>query len=65
MYNQFSNEKPSKFLPSSTISALSLYDSTEQLVNSSSKLEISASEVRIGTNGALIDLESRAFQLTF
>jgi hypothetical protein len=43
----------------------SLYDYTEQLVKSSSKLEVSASEVKIGTKGALIDFDIREFQLTF
>ena len=33
-------------------------------MKSSSKLEVSASDVRIGTNGALIDLDVRAFQFT-
>jgi hypothetical protein len=37
----------------------------EQLVNYSSKLEISASEVRTGTKGAFIDFDINAFQLTF
>jgi len=34
-------------------------------VKSSSKFEVSASEVKIGTKGAFIDLAKRAFQLTF
>ena len=42
----------------------SLYDSIEQLVNYSSKFEISASEERIGTNGAFIDFVTNAFQFT-
>ena len=65
-YNQWPYEKPSNFSFSSTISlVLSLYDSTEQFVKSSSKFEVSASEFRIGTKGALIDLVISAFQLTF
>lgn len=65
-YTHFcSYSKPVKLSASAYPSSFSLKDSTEQEVNSSSKLEISASEVRMGTKGALMDLLSRAFQFTF
>ncbi len=43
----------------------SLYEFIDLVVNYSSKLEKSSSELKIGTNGALIDLFESAFQLTF
>jgi hypothetical protein len=61
----FSNENPGKFFPYSSIPPVfSLYDSIEQLVNYSSKFDMSASDVKIGTNGAFIDLFNNAFQFT-
>lgn len=60
----FSNENPGKFFPYSAIPVFSLYDSIEQLVNSSSKFDISASDDKIGTNGDLIDFVNKAFQFT-
>lgn len=60
-----SNSKPAKLSALSYPSSFSLNDYTEQFVNSSSKLEMSESEVRMGTKGAFIDRLSKAFQFTF